>query len=178
MIRTRSDAIVPQIAKRVEKFYNRSMSISPVIDTRYRLGPRDIGRQDRVVTIQNVSWQGLETLTPLLHLREFPTKRLMLEKVQQQEISQITGSLRAEDWIGHTLLLAVRSDQDQLRIHLYPMQIIPAQNHFGRRSGRSSTVQVPQSMRATLILLLILLLLFLLVPLIDQSDMLWQWLGL
>ncbi len=170
--------MVPQIAKRAEKFYNGSMSISPVIDTLYRLGPRDIGRGDRVVTIQNVSWQGLETLTPLLHLREFPTKRLVLEKVQQQEIIHITGSPRAEDWIGHTLLLAVRSDQDQLRIHLYPLQMIPTKQRFSGSSERSSTIQVPQSMRATLILLLILLLLFLLVPLIDQSDILWQWLGL
>ena len=151
--------MLPQIAKRAEKFYNGSMSISPVIDTRYRLGPRDIGRQDRMVTIQNVSWQGLEILTPLLHLREFPTKRLMLEKVQQQELIRITGSPRAEDWIGHTLLLAVRSDQDQLRIHLYPMQIVPTQIHSRARVERSSPVQVPQSLRATLLLLLILLLL-------------------
>lgn len=154
------------------------MSISPIIDNLYRLGPHDIGRQDRMVTIQNVSWQGLETLTPLLHLREFPTKRLRLEKVQQQELVRITGSPRAEDWIGHTLLLAVRSDKDQLRIHLYPLQIVPTQNRLGTRMEWSSTVQVPQSLRASLLLLLILLLLFLMVPLIEQSDILWQWLGL
>jgi len=170
--------MVPQIAKRAEKFYNRSMSISPVIDSRYRLGPRDIGRQDRVVTILNVSWQGLETLTPLLHLREFPTKRLMLEKEQQQELIKITGKLRAEEWIGHTLLLAVRSDHDQLRIHLYPLQQVSPAQDGGRQSGPSPVVKVPQSFRATLFLVLILLLLFLLVPLMEQSDILWQWFGL
>jgi hypothetical protein len=165
--------MVPQIVKRSEKYYNRRMSISPIIDSRYRLNPHDIGRQDRVVTIQNVSWQGLETLTPLLHLREFPTKRLALEKIQQQELWQITGSRRAEDWIGHTLLLAAQSDRDQLRIHLYPLQPSTA-----RYTALSPTIRVPESWRATALLLLILLLLFLLVPLLDQSDLLWQWLGL
>ena len=46
------------------------MSLSPIIDDRYRLKPADIGRAILRVTIRNVSLQGVETLCPVLHLGE------------------------------------------------------------------------------------------------------------
>ncbi|MEZ4673250.1 MAG: hypothetical protein R2932_03275 [Caldilineaceae bacterium] len=93
-----------------------------------------------MVTILNVSGQGLERVAPLLHLREFPNKRLLLDPIQQQEIQEITGALQWEEWIGHTLMIAARSDRDQLRIHFYPA---PAQTTAQTKG--TSLVQIPDS---------------------------------
>jgi len=147
-------------------------SISPIIDRRYRLTPQDLGRHDHVVTIRNVSWQGVETLSPLLHLHEFPTKRLALDAIQQQELIQILGTYHTEDWIGEQVIIAAQSDHDQLRVHLFP----PTSAARNRKALLPTEIHLPDSMKATVILLLILFVLFLLVALLDQSDGFWQWL--
>ncbi|MCB0104956.1 MAG: hypothetical protein KDE53_03590 [Caldilineaceae bacterium] len=147
------------------------MSLSPTIDSRYRLTPRDLGRRDHLVTIQNVSWQGVETLTLLLHLREFPTKRLVLDAIQQQELIHIVGTYHTTEWIGRQILIAAQSDSDQLRIHLFAVTAPPQkpQLHI------PTEIPIPENIGATVILLLILLLLFLLVALLEQSDSLLGW---
>lgn len=137
------------------------MSISPIIDAQYRLQPRDLGHQDHVVTIQNVSWQGLEILTPLLHLHEFPEKRLVLESVQYQELLSILGTPQEADWIGERLILATQSDPDQLRIHLFPL------DQLSNHSSKILLVRIPDGMGMTLLLLLIFALLLMLVALLD-----------
>ena len=139
------------------------MSISPIIDQRYRLYPVDLGRDDWCVTIQNVSWQGLEQVAPLLHLREFPTKRLLLDPIQQQELQEITNSLQWADWIGQTLIIAAQSDHDRLRIHFYPLGIY----HNPKRMS-TPTIHIPESRSTTLLLLLLLILIFVIVALLDQ----------
>lgn len=149
------------------------MSISPTIDNHYRLTPQDLGRRDHVVTISNVSWQGVETLSPLLHLHEFPTKRLALDAIQQQEIIQIFGSYSREDWIGQRVMIAAQSDHDQLRVHLFAA----TNREDDKRPLIPTRVSVPDSMGATVILLLILFVLFLLVALLDRSENFWQWLA-
>jgi hypothetical protein len=144
------------------------MSISPIVDERYRLRPSDLGRASVQVTVQNVSWQGVEQLHPLLHLREFPQKRLLLNQPQVQSITEIVGSTLAHDWIGHRLVLAVQYQVGEPVIQLYsaaPTNLEPPSwrptRHLSER-GR------------TLLLLLLLVLLFVLVFLLDNANTLGQ----
>lgn len=150
------------------------MSISTLIDRRHRLTPRDLGHRDHLVTIRNVSWQGLETLTPLLHLQEFPTKWFALDAEQHQTIVRLLGTHHTDDWIGCQLFIAAQSDRDQLRIYLFAPQE-PSQR--GHKALIPQEIHIPESISATFILLLILFALFLLVALLDQSDGFWQWLA-
>jgi len=144
------------------------MSISPVVDEAYRLHPRDLGRSRVQVTIQNVSWQGIEQLQPLLHLREFPQKRLLLTGRQVQTLITIASSIRERDWIGHTILLLVEYEDGEPTITLTP---------FSAAVGHAPQVyprpQLPERGR-TILLLLLLALLFTLVFLLENSPLFWQ----
>ncbi len=158
------------------------MSISPVIDSRYRLHPHDLGRRERVVTIQNVSQQGVEVVAPLLHLREFPGKLLLLEPIQCQELAQITGTTHQPAWIGHQVLVAAQSDVDRLRIHLFDPtvlsdQIQPPPRHPARRFRTHSPRQFAETLRGSLLLLLLLGLLFIAAAALNDSSPFWQWIG-
>lgn len=142
------------------------MSLSPAIDTRYRLTPRDLGRRDYVVTITNVSWQGVETLTPLLHLKEFPQKRFLLDAVQQQELITILGTYRTDAWIGQQITIAAQSDSDQLRIHIFDQPTAPS----AHKPRLATAVRIPDNLGITVLLVFVLILLFLLVALLDQPG--------
>ncbi len=156
------------------------MSTAPVIDTRYRLRPEHIGRSGVFVTIQNVSWQGVEELAPLLHFREFPSKRLLLDPQQQQALMQITNSTETRAWIGQVLLLQVvatvptddtAKPRDPWRIQLFAPTEKPFTLSRPRLPGQFSN-----NTRTSLLLLLLLLLLFLAVAILDSSESVWQWL--
>ena len=149
------------------------MSISPVIDARHRLQPHDLGRQEQVVTIRNVSRQGLERLAPLLHLREIRDKRLLLDPIQCQELAEITGTTNQADWIGRQVLLVVQSDRDQLRIHL----LLPHSSGAKMRLT-SMANRMPDTMRTSLLLFMLLCLLFLAAAALNDNSVFWQWLGL
>ena len=145
-----------------------NMSISSVIDERYRLHPRDLGRSSLQVTIQNVSWQGVEQLNPLLHLREFAQKRLLLNQRQMQRLIEIIGSSLDHDWIGHTIQLRAEYDDGELIIALYPMAA--THEHF---TPQHPLFQLHETTR-TLLLLALLGLLFGLVFLLENSTTFWQ----
>lgn len=140
------------------------MSISPIIDERYRLQPKDVGRSGMYVTVQNVSWQGVEQLRPLLHLREFPQKRLLLDQRQVQSLIEIAGSTLAQDWIGQRLVLVAEYDDGELVIML----------RLATSATRSPVGWRPplhlQETGRTLLLLLLLALILLLVFLLDQPG--------
>lgn len=144
------------------------MSISPIVDEHYRLHPGDLGRRSVQVTVQNVSWQGVEKLQPLLHLREFPFKRLLLNQQQVQSLTEIVGSTLARDWIGHRLILVVEYQVGEPVITIQstaPTQVQP------------SPWQLPlitNERVRTLLLLLLLALLFLIVFLLDNSNTIGQ----
>lgn len=145
------------------------MSISPIIDERYRLRPTDLGRGSVQVTIQNVSWQGVEQLCPLLHLREFPQKRLLLNGRQMQSLIEIVGSTQDHDWIGYTIFLQVEQKDDELTIVLHPFTAAHEQNPRRLRPRR----QLREAGR-TLLLVALLILIFGLVFLLDRMDSLWS----
>ena len=144
------------------------MSISPIVDEHYRLHPSDIGRGSIQVTVQNVSWQGVEQLHPLLHLREFPQKRLLLNQPQVQSIIEIVGSTLAQDWIGHRLVLAVQYQSGEPVITLHsaaPTNVEPP--------AWRPALHLSERWR-TLLLLLLLVLLLVLVFLLDNANTLGQ----
>lgn len=156
------------------------MSTAPVIDVRYRLRPEHIGRSGVYVTIQNVSWQGVEQLAPLLHFREFPDKRLLLDPQQQHTLIHLTGTTETQRWIGQTLLLQVvatpptaeTTAQDELwRIQLFAPTATPVTLLRPPLPWRFSA-----NTRKTILLFLLLVLLFLGVTLLESSEVVWQWL--
>lgn len=140
------------------------MSISPIIDERYRLHPTDIGRSGVQVTVQNVSWQGVEQLQPLLHLREFPQKRLQLTQPQVRSLTEIVGSTLAQDWIGHRLMLVVQYEAGEPVITL----------HAGAFTAPQPDTWLPplhlSEQGRTLLLLLLLGGIFVLVFLLDNAT--------
>ncbi len=138
------------------------MSISPIIDERYRLRPEDVGRGGIYVTVQNVSWQGVEKLHPLLHLREFPQKRLLLTQQQTHSLIEIVGSTLAQDWIGQRLVLVAAYDDGEPVIMI--RLAMPAKK---AAAGWRPPLHLEETGR-TLLLLLLLALIFLLVFLLDR----------
>lgn len=91
------------LARSVVKLF--TMLRSQAIYERYRLNPSDLPARNVPVTISRVSYQGLEQLTPVLHLAEFPTKPLALNRQQCAALIEVTQSTMAENWIGQIILL-------------------------------------------------------------------------
>jgi len=156
------------------------MSTAPVIDVRYRLRPEHIGRSGVYVTIQNVSWQGVEKLAPLLHFREFPDKRLLLDPQQQQTLIQLTGSTETQVWIGQTLLLQVVAapPAPEATAHAEPWRI-----QLFAPTAKPTTLARPPlpwqfsaHTRKTILLFILLILLFVGVTVLESSEGIWQWL--
>lgn len=81
------------------------MSRARVVDQRYRLQAKDLGNTPVVVKICNVSYQGLEQLTPLLHFDGYPGKVLAPDQQQCRDLIRLTHSALCNEWIGHTVLL-------------------------------------------------------------------------
>lgn len=88
------------------------MSISPIVDAEYRLLPEDLIGLPRHVIISNVTYQGVEEMTPVLHF-EGQTKRLVLSPEQVAKIIDITGTILYPQWIGVAIVLQPpKSDMD------------------------------------------------------------------
>ena len=112
--------------------------------------------------MQNVSWQGVEKLHPLLHLREFPQKRLLLTQQQTHSLIEIVGSTLAQDWIGQRLVLVAAYDDGEPVIMI--RLAMPAKK---AAVGWRPPLHLEETGR-TLLLLLLLALIFLLVFLLDR----------
>lgn len=80
------------------------MSISPIVDANYRLQPPDLEGAARQVVISNVTVQGVERMTPVLHF-EGQTKRLVLDTEQVAQLVEITGTSLFAQWIGVSIIL-------------------------------------------------------------------------
>lgn len=143
------------------------MSLSPIVDERYRLKPADVGPTTRV-TIKNVSLQGVEQLRPVLHLAEFPTKRLVIDSTQCEALIRLIGSPFLTDWIGHQVDLTTITAEEQTRIMIgassparWPWQqagaLVQANNH--------------QPIWTSILLLIVLLLIFSAAYALDNGDM-------
>lgn len=80
------------------------ISLSDTIDIRYRLQPQDLGGRPRPVLVRNVTLEGIEVLTPLVHF-EGLARPLALDLDQRMQIADIARSNLLVDWIGLPLVL-------------------------------------------------------------------------
>ena len=72
------------------------MSLSELVDEGYRLDAADLqGKQNQVV-ISNVSYQGVEEISYVLHFEGIP-KRLTLNHEQWRQLAETTGSTQSRD---------------------------------------------------------------------------------
>jgi len=155
------------------------MSLSSIVDLRYRLQPADIGPRGLRLTINNISVQGVEDLRPVLHFAEFPTKRLVLDRDQRQALIQMTGSVLFADWVGRQVELSTEmggvTHAAPGEADPEPPVIVlgaPGQVKAGRRAKPG-----PVSMHGrwtSLLLLIVILLTFAAVYFLENSDALWQ----
>ena len=96
------------------------MSISPIVDAEYRILPADLEGHTRLVEIANVTYQGVEAMTPVLHFMG-QTKRLVMTPEHATQLLEITGSILHEQWIGVTVLLQPRVTKKESRILIQPV---------------------------------------------------------
>jgi len=144
------------------------MSLSPIVDQRYRLKPTDIGQATLRVTIQNVSFQGVEELKPVLHLVEFPTKRFVVDRAQCQALIRLTGSPLLLDWIGHQIDLKTITAEEQTNILI----AAPQAAHWPWQQVQSSTrAGNYQPLWTSILLLIVLLLIFGAAYALDNGDL-------
>ena len=149
------------------------MSRSPVVDQQYRLQPYDLHGIAMRAVIQEVTFQGLEEVAPVLHFASEPAKHLVLDNELRRELIAIVQSSLCEDWIGQAVELRPVQQGGKVRIGL----VAP---------GRQGTVQAQvarlrhwqqQQVRAygqTLLLILALLLVLAAVSLLEDSEQFWQ----
>lgn len=93
------------------------MSTSPIIDANYRLHPTDLAGAARQVVIANVTFQGVEAMTPVLHFVG-QTKRLVLTPEQAQQMLEITGTSLFPQWHGVALILQPKRTKKQSTIEV------------------------------------------------------------
>jgi hypothetical protein len=80
------------------------MSTSPIVDENYRLHVADLEGMAREVEVANVTYQGVEEMTPVLHFVG-QSKRMVMSPQQVSDMLQITGTILYPRWIGTRILL-------------------------------------------------------------------------
>ncbi|CAN5507110.1 hypothetical protein BH10CHL1_BH10CHL1_11230 [soil metagenome] len=149
------------------------MSLSPLVDELYTLKPSDVGRPPLRVTIKNVSLQGVEEICPVLHLKEFPTKRLVIDSTQSQTLIQMTGSPLFGSWIGQKIDLRTMTEAGLTTIVLSAPQ---PENWLWPRTSTSALDQTRRQYWTSILLFVVLLLIFSAAYLLDNGDAIWQFL--
>ena len=87
-----------------------AMSLSDVVDRRYRLNAAALEGRVRSAIVCSVSYEGVEDLRPLIRF-EGLGRPLALDPVQRLDMARITHSTLLADWVGASVLLRpVRSD--------------------------------------------------------------------
>lgn len=104
------------------------MSISDIVDAEYRLHAADLNGHDMEWTVVNFSYQGLENLSPVLHL-EGMAKRLVLDPRMSQQMMTLTHSSIPEDWIGATIHVSPSSREDNGTIQITGVDIAFGRGH-------------------------------------------------
>ena len=80
------------------------MSFSETVDEKYRISAVDLNGREHRLRVSNVSYQGLENLSPVLHFDGI-TKRLVLDRTQYRQMIIHTREAVPEDWIGASVVL-------------------------------------------------------------------------
>jgi hypothetical protein len=108
------------------------MSRAPIVDERYRLQPADLAGSAQRVLIQQVSFQGLEEMTPVLHFAGPLDKPLALNASQRRELIDLLHSSLCDDWLGQAIELrpARRSVGPEIQI------VVPSRSSLGHTPVR------------------------------------------
>ena len=122
------------------------MSISDIVDSEYRLHAADLNGQDMEWAVVNVSYQGLENMSPVLHL-EGMTKRLVLDPTMSQQMMALTHSSIPEDWIGAIIHVSPPSEEYNGTIQIKGVDIAIGQGQslwsvVSQRRGYQLTVSL------------------------------------
>ena len=128
-----------------------------VVEQRYRLQPADLPAAGLTAEVTHVSRQGVETVTPVLHLRGAP-KPLLLDKENIRRMIAVAGSPLPAAWTGRAVALRIVGEAGQPVIRIF------GPDASGADTGGADTVQPRRApggtRRAALLLLLVLLLAF------------------
>lgn len=130
------------------------MSISPIVDAGYRLHPVDLQGIARQVVIANVTYQGVESMTPVLHFVG-QSKRLVLTPEQVAQMVEITGTPLFPQWIGIGVILQPRKITGQTFIQIKAItpkqrgQPMPVYVHEDKRGWRFALIVVGSLLAAS-----------------------------
>jgi hypothetical protein len=79
-----------------------------VVEQRYRLQPADLPTTGLQGAVTRITRQGVETVTPVLHLRGAP-RPLLMDDENIHRMVAVAGSPLHSDWVGVTVLLRVET---------------------------------------------------------------------
>jgi hypothetical protein len=145
------------------------MSRAPVVDERYSLQPGDLAGNVRRVVIQNVSYQGVEELTPVLHFAQAALRPLPLDVAQRSELIRLSHSALSSDWIGSLVELRVTQHNGQPRI------VLTTPNAPNRvRDQLDQLRSIPWPRLRSFLLLLLLAVMLIALYLLENSETAWQ----
>lgn len=143
----------------------RSAKVPDIVETRYRLQPEDLTYVRRM-QIRAVTSQGIESVTPLLHLDGAP-KPLALTPDDIRTLVLLTGSPVYNEWPGHEVELRIVRRGDRHVIGIFAP---------GTRVVDEPLVQAPPPRRrlsTAVLFLLFLAAAALSVYLVEQGPALW-----
>lgn len=102
------------------------MSISAAVDEGYRIHLADLDGQEWEWVITNVSYQGVEEMSPVLHLQGL-SKRFVLDAEQSRQMMALTRSPIPEEWIGATIRVAPKqtADNGSIAITSAKLPVVP-----------------------------------------------------
>lgn len=144
------------------------MSLSPVVDQRYRLAPADLAGRPRQVMVRQVGMEGLDELTPLLFF-EGVARPLALDHDQRMAMSRIARSHRVSEWVGAALILRPTRSQGRDTILLYDLEErVAAANPPLRERWVAPQAGAQRLLGRSAILLLVLALAFAAVWLVER----------
>lgn len=95
------------------------MSLSEIVDHAYRLRPDDLAGQAHRVVIANVTYQGVEDMTPVLHFAGQP-KPLALSPQMTHQLTLVTNTSLRSAWIGHEVIIQPQADAAGPTIAILP----------------------------------------------------------
>jgi hypothetical protein len=150
------------------------MTVSNV-QRRYRLQPDDLAGKRVEATITNVTIEGLESLTPVLHFDRI-AKPMILTPGDADDLAYITRSAVMEEWIGQTISIAPIDTEDGVRLAIYPTTMLTLSEPIARPPQIESRLKQWRSILYALLVLLIFLFVFLFENAGDAFARLQSWL--
>ena len=141
------------------------------IQKRYRLQPEDLAGERVEATITNVSIEGLESLTPVLHFDRFE-KPMLLDPGHANDLARITQSAVMEEWIGRSVSIAPIETAEGARLGLFS----PTQRTLDQPLSRPPHVDSRLRQWRTVLYALLIGLILLFVFLFENAGNSLEWL--